>query len=186
MPCHAPHPAFSLRSMPTSPRRRREVIWIAVSSDLNINSHNHPRGAILRPSDASNVAPSKTEGAGNAGRWPHPQALWAEKERCPQVSTGRPKRSGTPCAMALRLTPRSPRGTGLSSPRRLPLGRLDPSIGGSGPHGLTVRDAPHALRHHRVHRIPRHVSWRSRNALRSERGTACFNHDFCVSERLIF
>ena len=22
----------------------------------------------------------KNEGAGNAGRWPHPQALWAEKE----------------------------------------------------------------------------------------------------------
>jgi hypothetical protein len=26
------------------------------------------------------IVPRKTEGAGNAGRWPHPQALWAEKE----------------------------------------------------------------------------------------------------------
>ena len=34
------------------------------------------------------------------------------------VTTGWPKRSGTPCAIALRLTPRSPRGTGLDSPRR--------------------------------------------------------------------
>jgi hypothetical protein len=32
---------------------------------------------------------------------------------------------------------------------------LDPSVEGTGPHGLTVRDAPHVLRHDRVHRIPR-------------------------------
>jgi hypothetical protein len=49
---------------------------------------------------------------------------------------------GTPCAMALRLAPRSPRGTGLVSPRRLRvrLRKLDSSVGESGPHGLTVRD----------------------------------------------
>jgi hypothetical protein len=40
--------------------------------------------------------PPQAEGAGNAGRWPHPQALWAEKERCPQVSTGRPNGPALP------------------------------------------------------------------------------------------
>jgi hypothetical protein len=39
----------------------------------------------LRPGFASSVSLSKEEGAGNAGRWPHPQASWAEKEKCPQV-----------------------------------------------------------------------------------------------------
>ena len=38
------------------------------------------RGAISRPGDASNRRSLKIEGAGNAGRWPHPQASWAEKE----------------------------------------------------------------------------------------------------------
>jgi hypothetical protein len=36
-----------------------------------------------------------------------------------QATTGQPKQSGVPCAMALRLIARSPRGTGLVSPRRL-------------------------------------------------------------------
>ena len=38
----------------------------------------------------------KQEGAGNDGRWPHPQASWAEKEECPQVSTGTPTRPAFP------------------------------------------------------------------------------------------
>jgi hypothetical protein len=50
----------------------------------------------LRPDDALSVSLRKIEGAGNAGRWPHPQALWAEKERCPQVSTGQPKHPALP------------------------------------------------------------------------------------------
>src|ERR1700760_2378557 len=50
-----------------------------------------------------------------------PAASWAEKGRRPtsKVTTGKAETSGTPCAMALRLTPRSPRGIGLVSPRRL-------------------------------------------------------------------
>jgi hypothetical protein len=50
----------------------------------------------------------------------------------PQV---RRKQSGTPCAMVLRLIPRSPRRTGLCSHRRQPIiiSELDPSVGGSGP-----------------------------------------------------
>src|SRR5262249_43020683 len=64
--------------------------------------------------------------------------------------------SGLPCAMVLTAAPRSPRCTGLCSHRRLPIifGKLDPSVGGSGPHGLAVRigRARPARRH--VHRIP--------------------------------
>src|SRR5262249_25070434 len=58
-----------------------------------------------------------------------------------QVTTGTPKQSGTPCAMVLRLIPRSPRSAGLVSLRRRRIfsGRLDPSVGGSGPHGFAVR-----------------------------------------------
>jgi len=41
------------------------------------------------------------------------------KKDARRLNTGTPKSSGTPCAMALRLTPCSPRGTGLASPRRL-------------------------------------------------------------------
>ncbi len=40
----------------------------------------HSRGAICVRVMPILVAPSKIEGAGNAGRQPHPQALWAEKE----------------------------------------------------------------------------------------------------------
>jgi hypothetical protein len=49
--------------------------------------------------------------------------------------------------------------------------RLVPCIGGTGPHGLTVRIDTHRLRVNSVHRIPHHVSWRSRYALLGERGT---------------
>ena len=35
--------------------------------------------------------------------------------------------------------------------------RLDPSVGGSGPHGLTVRDRAARLAAQRVHRNPPHV-----------------------------
>jgi hypothetical protein len=37
-----------------------------------------PAAQIVRALPTS--TPGKTEGAGNAGRWPHPQASWAEKE----------------------------------------------------------------------------------------------------------
>jgi len=51
--------------------------------------------------------------------------------------------------------------TGLDSHRRLAKrrARLDPSVGGTGPHGLTVREdafvhAPKCAEHPHVHRIP--------------------------------
>jgi hypothetical protein len=60
------------------------------------------------------------------------------------------ERAGLPCAMVLRLIARSPRGAGLDSPRRparrvgpkaeiASIARLDPSVGGPGPHAFAVR-----------------------------------------------
>jgi hypothetical protein len=66
--------------------------------------------------------------------------------------TGQRRRSDIPCAMALRLITRSPRGIGLSCPRRLRItgssapGRVDlpsadltPTIEASDPHDFAVR-----------------------------------------------
>jgi hypothetical protein len=67
------------------------------------------------------------------------------------VTTGSPKHSGIPCAMVLTVSSALSLATGLSchhrsqSSRRVgPKGRhrfceLDPSVGGSGPHGFAVR-----------------------------------------------
>src|SRR6185312_557408 len=64
-------------------------------------------------------SPDQIEGAGSTGCWPHPRALRARKVHLrTQATTGQPKQSGTPCASGLRLIARSPRGTGLVSPRR--------------------------------------------------------------------
>ncbi len=56
----------------------------------------------------------RAQGAPGAGRTRRPCGL---KGKCPQVDTGEPNTSGTPCAMALRLTSRSRRSTGLVSLR---------------------------------------------------------------------
>src|ERR1700761_6453670 len=63
---------------------------------------------------------------------------------------------------------------------------LDPSVGGSGPHGLTVRIAPHVLRRHAsiAARLTSGDEWPSRPPCRG--GMASLNHKFCVSERNIF
>src|ERR1700760_2321322 len=109
------------------------------------------------------------------------------KRKTPTSRQAGPKSHGTPCAMALRLTPRSPRSPGLlASVATRSLCSLVPSIGGTGPHGLTVRDCAARLAAQRVHRNPRRVSWRSRNAPPERRGLASLNHNFCVSERTIF
>src|SRR6201994_2188316 len=104
-----------------------------------------------------------------------PAASWAEKGRRPAsiVTTGKAERSALPAQWLDGLLRALPGVPGFLAPvANRSLCSLDPSVGGSGPHGLTVRAAPHALRHDRVHRSPRNASWRSRNALRSERGMA--------------
>ena len=84
-----------------------------------------------------------------------------------EVTTGLPKRSGIPCTMVERLLRALPGVPGLlasvaNRSRRvepagltLPLCLLDPSVGGSGPHGLTVRNDALRQARHQVHRIPR-------------------------------
>jgi len=59
------------------------------------------------------------------------------------VTTGPAGATGIPCAMVLRLIARSPRCSGLCSHRRLAKlpAKLDPSVGGSGPHAFAVREA---------------------------------------------
>jgi hypothetical protein len=57
--------------------------------------------------------------------------------------TGSAEASSLPCAMALRLIPRSPRRIGLCCLRRqrkLVFANLTPAIEASGPHGFAVRD----------------------------------------------
>ena len=58
------------------------------------------------------------------------------------VTTGKAGTTGIPCTMVLTAAPCSPRGSGLVGPRRSRRNvsrELDPSVGGSGPHGLAVR-----------------------------------------------
>src|SRR5690349_7568357 len=97
------------------------------------------RGKIC-PSYESSTALIKQRGRRECRALIAPAALRAVKKARKQVTTGTPKRSGIPCAMVLRLIARSPRGTGLDSPRDLRIARkLDPSVGGSGPHAFAVR-----------------------------------------------
>src|SRR5207248_11323752 len=82
----------------------------ATTSDTTSRS----RGA-MRPSCESNHSPSKTEGAGKTGCALHPRS----RVQCAQESAHtsiqvQRRASGLPCAMVLRLMPRSPR-------RRIPL-----------------------------------------------------------------
>jgi hypothetical protein len=101
--------------------------------------------------------------------------------------------------MALRLTPRSPRGSGFLVPvtkgslrfrpqsRNRISTRLTPASRCQDHAASPYEAAPHALRHDRVHRSPRNASWRSRNALRSERGMGDNIGRFLVFEnRFIF
>ena len=78
------------------------------------------------------------------------RAKWTKENA--HEHTGQRRRSDIPCAMALRLISRSPRGIGLSCPRRLriagssapgradlPSADLTPTTEASDPHDFTVR-----------------------------------------------
>jgi len=79
-----------------------------------------------------------------------------------QATTGSAGTTDIPCAMVLTAAPYSPRCTGLFSHRRFSrtsCEKLDPSVGGTGPYGLTVRadafvGALTRAEHLLVHRIP--------------------------------
>jgi hypothetical protein len=74
------------------------------------------------------------------------------------VTTGWPKSHGIPCAMAFRLLRALSGVPGfLATIVAQLLARLDPSVGESGPHGLTVRNcaARLAARPRPSHPVPR-------------------------------
>jgi hypothetical protein len=121
-------------------------------------------------------------------------------KECAHEHTGQRRQSDIPCAMALRLIPRSPRSIGLSCLRRLPetgtsarsgfphlRKDLTPTTEASGPHGFAVRfgivrparrcplteNRPANTlhaRHRRVHRIPSQRSVTMANAPSSGTG----------------
>jgi hypothetical protein len=95
------------------------------SSDLRFhfsNSHAmYSRSYAISPRNprefCSNLPPSSSEGAGNAGRSMHPQPrVRNEKKHTSVVTTVTPETPGIPRAMVLRLIPRSPRGPGFFAP----------------------------------------------------------------------
>jgi hypothetical protein len=106
--------------------------------------------------------PSKEEGTGNAGCALHPRSRVqiVQKKAHTSIQVQR-RQSDIPCAMALRLTSRSPRRIGLCCLRRLriagssapsradlPSADLTPTTEAPGPHDFTVRFSivrPHVL-----------------------------------------
>ena len=94
--------------------------------------------------DLHDHALPKTEGAGNAGRLARPQPRMQKWKAYEIVTTGPPQRSGTPCAMVLRVTSCSPRRPGfvvsVIGAMRQHCRQLDISVGISGPHDFIVRD----------------------------------------------
>jgi hypothetical protein len=77
----------------------------------------------------------------DAGRTREP-CVQKEMHFCARKQHRFSRTTGIPRAMVLTATPRSPRCSGLVSHRHLfdYLERLIPSVGGTGPHGLTVRE----------------------------------------------
>jgi len=83
--------------------------------------------------------PRNQEGAGNAGRSIAPMARLQTKKQA-AVTTGTPKRSGIPCTTVFRLIRALPGDRALLPPSlRGHLAKLDPSVGGSGPHDFAGR-----------------------------------------------
>jgi hypothetical protein len=104
------------------------------------------------PSFAQDVVPREQEGAGNAECALHPRSRVQVAQRNAHTSIQVQRRqSGIPCAMALRLIPRSPRRANSSCHRRCrldsasdPVGSMPPPTAWhqqrvSGPHGFAVR-----------------------------------------------
>ena len=100
-------------------------------------------------SEACKQHPRKTEGAGNAGCFsPHPRPRVQRERSTRAVSHHRSSQiTGIPCAMALRLTPRSLRRSGffVTVPaQRAALSRVRASVEALRPHGFVVRALAHS------------------------------------------
>jgi hypothetical protein len=110
---------------------------------VNISDNRGCRSA-FSPHDVPElcwISPSKFERGRRECRVLAAPMARQQIEKLAAVTTGSAKTSGIPCAMVLRLTSYSPRGTGLVCPRRQQdhLSRLDTSVGVSGPYDLVVR-----------------------------------------------
>jgi hypothetical protein len=111
--------------------------------------------------------PSRKRGRRECRVHERTHCLACKRKRRTQATTGTPKSLRHSLRNGFTAAPCSSWCTGLVSHHRLrgvsdrrptsPTRKLDSSIGEPEPHGLTVRDAPHVLRHDRVHRIPPHV-----------------------------
>ena len=134
--------------------------WLACPGRRNLSSDSNfkqqMRVRILAARCCPRFAfrcPSKEEGAGNAGCALHPRSRVQNGQKKAHTSIQVQRRqSDIPCAMALRLTSRSPRRIGLCCLRRLriagssapgradlPSADLTPTTEASGPHDFTVR-----------------------------------------------
>jgi hypothetical protein len=132
------------------PRKRRDGLLrrFAPRND-GLDTTSHSRGMIC-PKLCMNIVPPNMEGAGNAGYALHPRSRVpiCAKRAHTSIQVQR-RHSGIPCAMALRLTPRSPR-------RRI---RLVTVIGGlaavrtrSGPQNLRRLDTSDGCQDHTASR----------------------------------
>ena len=139
------------------------------------------------------VAPSNTEGAGNAGCTPHPLPRVQTKEthagqhRYAEITPALPAQwlygllralPGVPGFLAT-IACAACRTEG----RHRQIRKLDSSIGEPEPHGLTVRVAPHVLRPDAsiATRLTSGDEWPSRPPCRG--GLASLNHKLRLSER---
>ena len=129
-----------------APRKPRDGLLrrFAPRND-GLDTTSHSRGMIC-PKLCMNIVPPNMEGAGNAGYALHPRSRVpiCAKRAHTSIQVQR-RHSGIPCAMALRLTPRSPR-------RRI---RLVTVIGGlaavrarSGPQNLRRLDTSNGCQDH--------------------------------------
>ncbi len=124
-----------------------EGFWIASSLALLAMTVNKTHRRILAAAFTRVLRqhrPSwRIEGAGNAGCTLHPRSrVQVSAKESAHEHTGEAEASGIPCAMALRLISRSPRGALLCCPRREAdrFRSLDASVGAPGPRDFAVRD----------------------------------------------
>jgi hypothetical protein len=144
----APCPPFRVKLI----QRRWARLHPPALKHRNCRRFAHPTNLVMprelipaarfRPGDASLSAlrMKRAQGVPDAGRTREP----CVQRTCAHCARKKPQGSrttGTPRAMVLTAASCSPRCTGLVSHRRLSVrhARLDPSVGRSGPHDLTVR-----------------------------------------------
>jgi len=156
------------------------------------------------------IALSIEEGAGKAGRPPHPRppCIMKSTGKEPQVWSGQSRPSLRNGLTAYTALPGEPDFLAPIAARNQVSRRLGTSVGVPGPHGFAVRgrlrqrhatgpvpvrrsfgeSGPASLvqRHRRVHRIPRSTSVTTAKRPSDERGTAGANHIFLKTGRRIF